>query len=156
VPGGHGRATIEDMGGDMLTTWGVVLELDPVAGGERGTSAADWFADGRGAFFDRCPRLAAFLRSEDARLRTSAEHFEPLDIAPSASGVRIGVSVVEVRLTSFTMAVRIRWTGTDAAPPANGRCTVAIEHRVTGERIPIPREVRDEFVAIQLGARDLC
>jgi len=33
---------------------------------------------------------------------------------------------------------------------------VVIERRVTGERIVIPREVRDEFSAIQLAAHELC
>jgi hypothetical protein len=54
------------------------------------------------------------------------------------------------------MAVRIRPSGQDAGSPANGRCTVTILRRTTAERIPIPREVRDEFVAIQLAARELC
>ena len=54
------------------------------------------------------------------------------------------------------MAVRIRPAGEDAGPPANGRCTTVVERRATGERIPIPREIRDEFIAIQLAARELC
>jgi acyl-CoA thioesterase FadM len=144
------------MHADVLTTWGVVLDLDGIVDAERCMSAADWFADGRAAFFDRCPRLAAFLRSEGAQLRTSAEQIGPVDLVSRADGIRIGVSVVEVRPTSFTMAVRIRSTGADAAPPADGRCTIVIERRATGDRMPIPREVRDEFIAIQLAARDLC
>ena len=44
----------------------------------------------------------------------------------------------------------------DAGEPANGRCTVVIERRVTGERIIIMCEVRDEFSAIQRAARGLC
>jgi hypothetical protein len=31
-----------------------------------------------------------------------------------------------------------------------------VRRRSTGERIPVPREVRDEFVAIQLSARQIC
>jgi hypothetical protein len=54
------------------------------------------------------------------------------------------------------MAVRIRPAGEDAGPPANGRCTTVVERRATGERIPVPREIRDEFIAIQLAARELC
>jgi hypothetical protein len=54
------------------------------------------------------------------------------------------------------MAVRIRPSGQDAGSPANGRCTETILRRTTAERIPIPREVRDEFIAIQLAARELC
>lgn len=66
------------------------------------------------------------------------------------------MSVVEVRPTSFTMAIRLRPLGNTTCAPANGRCTVFIERRLTGERIPIPREVRDEFIAIQLAAREFC
>jgi acyl-CoA thioesterase FadM len=144
------------MAGAVLTTWGVVLELDPAGGRERGTSAASVFAEGRRAYFDRCPRLASFLRAEDAELRPAAEHVDGIDDAAWTGGIRVGVSVVEVRPSSFTMAVRIRPAGDGAGPSTNGRCTLVIERRTTGARIPIPREVRDEFVAIQLGARDLC
>jgi acyl-CoA thioesterase FadM len=144
------------MAGDVLTTWGVVLDLGPAGGGERGTSAASVFAEGRRAYLDRCPRLASFLRAEDAELRPAAEHVDGIDDAAWTGGIRIGVSVVEVRPSSFTMALRVRPHGDDGDPPANGRCTLVIERRASGERVPIPREVRDEFVAIQLGARDLC
>ena len=144
------------MTGDVLTTWGIVLDHDPGTGGEDGTSAASLFAEGRRAYFDRCPRLASFLRAEDAQLRPAAEHVDVIDAAQWAGGITVGVSVVEVRPSSFTMAVRIRATGEDAVRPANGRCTLVVERRMTGERVPIPREVRDEFVAIQLGARGLC
>jgi hypothetical protein len=54
------------------------------------------------------------------------------------------------------MAVRIRGTGDDPGRPANGRCTIVVERRASGERVPIPRQVRDEFVAIQLAAREPC
>jgi acyl-CoA thioesterase FadM len=143
------------MGADVLTTWGVVLDLDGIVDGERRTSAGDWFAEGRAAFFDQCPRLAAFLRTEDAELRPTAEHVGRVDPASCAGGVTIGVSVVEVRPSSFTMAVRIRPAGS-AGRPTDGRCTVLVQRRATGERLPIPHEVRDEFIAIQLAARDLC
>ena len=144
------------MGDDVLTTWGIVLDHEAIVDVERPTSAGDWFAEDRGAFFDRCPRLAAFLSDEDAELRVTAEQVGPVDIASGAVGVRIGVSVVEVRPSSFTMALRVRPHGDDGDPPANGRYTLVIERRASGERVLIPREVRDEFVAIQLGARDLC
>jgi acyl-CoA thioesterase FadM len=143
------------MTGDMLTTWGVVLNLDPAACGERTSSADDAFAEGRQAYFERCPRLISFLRAEDAELRPTAEHVYDVDAAAVTGGIRIGVSVVEVRPTSFTMAVRIR-PGDRAGRPTNRRCTLVIQRRATGERLPIPGEVRDEFIAIQLGARDLC
>ena len=144
------------MTGDMLTTWGVVLNLDPAGCGQRASSADDAFAEGRRAYFERCPRLISFLRAEDAELRPAAEHVDDIDAAAVTGGIRIGVSVVEVRSTSFTMAVRIRPPGDRAGRPTNGRCTLLIQRRATGERLPIPGEVRDEFIAIQLGARDLC
>ena len=42
------------------------------------------------------------------------------------------------------------------ATDMNGRCTMVVERRATRERVPIPLEVRDEFIAIQLAARELC
>jgi hypothetical protein len=144
------------MGSDVLTTWGVVLDLDEIPDGERPTSAGDWFAMGRAAFLGRCPRLEDFLRTQDAELRPTAEVIGSVDPASSAGGIRVGVSVVEVRATSFAMAVRIRPAGSGAGTAVNGRCTMTIRRRATGERVPLPREVRDEFIAIQLAARDLC
>jgi acyl-CoA thioesterase FadM len=141
---------------DVLTAWGVVLELDGIVDEERLEPASRWFARGRDAFFMRCPRLAAFLRAEEAALRVTAEQVGPIAPASCAGGLMVGVSVIEVRPSSFDMAVRIRPAGEYAGQPANGRCTMVIQRRATGERIPISREVRDEFVVIQLSARELC
>ena len=151
------------MSGGVLTTWGVVLDVDADAAvaaeadarstdaASPGHLAAAWFERGRRAFFDRCPRLASFLREEDGVLSTSAERIDPLP--PGAPAARIAVSVIEVRQASFDMAFRARtWTDTQELP-TNGRCTVAILRRASGEAIPLPRDIRDEFIAIQLGAR---
>lgn len=54
------------VGADVLTTWGVVLDVEGIVDGQGRLSASDWFAEGRAAFFERCPRLAAVLRTEDA------------------------------------------------------------------------------------------
>jgi len=68
--------------------------------------------------------------------------------------------VVEVRPSSFDMAGRIRPTGDGEgegdAEPVNLRRTMVVERTATGERLTIPREVRAEFIAIQLAGRDLC
>ncbi|MGZ8515320.1 MAG: hypothetical protein ACXWXA_09790 [Candidatus Limnocylindrales bacterium] len=144
------------MSADVLTTWGVVLTLDGIVTEERLESASHWFAQGRHAFFELCPRLAAFLRAEKGALRVTVEQIEPIEAACWAGGLTIGASVVEVRPSSFDMAVRIRPAIDDANRAANGRCTMVIERRATGERIPISREIREEFIAIQLAARELC
>lgn len=86
----------------------------------------------------------------------TAEQVDPTARASRAGGLRVGVSVIEVRPSSFDMAVRLRPAGQDQGEPANGRCAAVIERRATGERIVIPREVRDEFIAIQLAVRALC
>jgi hypothetical protein len=103
-----------------------------------------------------CPRLAAFLQDEKAELQLTDEYVDPLDDTSSTGGLKIGASVIEVRSSSFEMAIRVRRLGDDPAPPANGRCTLMVRRRSTGERIPVPREVRDEFVAIQLSAQQIC
>jgi acyl-CoA thioesterase FadM len=145
--------------GDLLTTWGVVLPLEPEPEGDAGAalpgSGDRRFARGRAAFFERCPRLAGFLRAEDASLRVVAEQVLPVRARSDAGPATIGVSVVEVRPTAFDMAARVRPEGEDGAPAVHGRCTIVIERRGTGQRIPIPDEIRDEFIAIQLGAREL-
>lgn len=143
------------MATDPLTAWGVVLELDAIDDEGGPGSGSRWFEQGRAALFARCPHLAAFLRAENAALRVTAEQVAA-HAAPGSRGARVGVSIVEVRPSSFDMAVRIRGTGDDPGRPANGRCTIVVERRATGERVPIPRQVRDEFVAIQLAARELC
>jgi acyl-CoA thioesterase FadM len=86
----------------------------------------------------------------------TAEQVDPTARASRAGGLRVGVSVIEVRPSSFDMAVRLRPAGQDQREPANGHCAVVIERQATGERIVIPREVRDEFIAIQLGAQEFC
>lgn len=144
------------MGADLLTTWGVVLEPDGTGDRDLLEPASRWFAEGRAAYFQRCPGLAGFLRAAQAELRLTAERIGHMDPASCAGGLKVGVSVVEVRSSSFDVAVRIRPVGDDAARPTNGRCTIVIQRRATGERLPIPREVRDEFIAIQLAARELC
>jgi acyl-CoA thioesterase FadM len=143
---------------EVLTTWGVVLNLAPEATPAGGDDRATvrWFALAREAYFARCPRLGALLDAEPALLRVTAEHVDSIGEGQGAGGVRVGVSVVEVRPTSFDMAVRIRVAGSHAAGAVNGRCTLALERRATGERLRIPPGIRDEFVAIQLAARDLC
>ena len=130
------------------------------------------FEQARRAYLDRCPVLGAFLRSESAVVRVaegSAAAERPAaatsDRDPAVTGGLLAVSVVEVRPSSFDMAVRIRPADPDrrrradvdpARHPINGRWTLVLERIATGERLPVPREVRDELIAIQLAARDLC
>jgi hypothetical protein len=143
----------------VLTSWGVVLDQDGILDGDPSDPAHAWLSCAREAYVARCPRLVAFLREEAAVLRTTAEQLDPLEalaIAPGPSRVRIAASVVEVRRSSFDLAVRVRPVGDRAGEPADGRCTIVIELRASGERLAIPRGVRDEMVAIQLAARDLC
>lgn len=141
------------MGDDVLTTWGVVVEVES----DDWVDAARIFAAAREAYLARCHRLAAFLADAGEALRVVGERVD--EIAPgvaTAGPLLAGASVIEVRPSSFDMAVRIRATGDDAGRPANGRCTLSIVRTATGETLPVPREVRDELVAIQLAARELC
>jgi acyl-CoA thioesterase FadM len=143
------------MPSDLLSTWGVVLERPAGRAGPAGDPAA-WFADGRSAYFERCPVPSDCLEREGCTLQVTVERLGPMPGGLEAAAAMIGVSVVEVRPSSFEMAVRIRALGTDDMRPVNGRCTVTIVRRRTGERIRIPSQVREEFVATQLAARDFC
>lgn len=144
--------------GEVVTTWGVVLDLDEDAADPTleamplRQQAACWFEAARRAYFDRCPRLTTLLGEQEARLAVSAEQIGHLPSGPYRGGVTVAVSVTEVRASSFDMALRIRLTADHDAPPASGRCTVALVRDADGAVIPIPREVRDEFIALQLGA----
>jgi acyl-CoA thioesterase FadM len=138
----------------VLTTWGVLLDLDLFAEEDPAATARRAFAAGRDAYLAHCPILAEVVRREAATLRVTAERLDPIATTPGSDGLQVAVSVVEIRPSSFEMAVRIRVAANDVGPAVNGRCTIALERRATGERIPIPNEVRDEFIAIQLAARD--
>ena len=147
------------MSAEVLTTWGVVLELDDDVADRAldetsiRRQAASWFEIARRAYFERCPRLTALLREQQAALAVSAVRIGPLDAGSYGRGVMVGVSVIEVRPSSFDMAVRIRLPADHDASTASGRCTVEIVRAADGAAIQIPREIRDEFISIQLGAR---
>jgi hypothetical protein len=154
--------------GDIVTKWGVVfvMEVEQVApaGDVRSLiTTGDVFARAQRAYLDRCPVLRAFLDAEAAEVRVvSKPPGSPGDAGPSFAGTPdatetlVGVSVVEVRPSSFDMAVRIRRTGEGEHEPVNMRRTLVLERTATGERLPVPREVRAELIAIQLAARDTC
>ena len=120
------------------------------------------FARARAAYLDRCVVLAAFLDKEGAEVRLAAD--PPSNLGPDgvldAEAALVGVSVVEVRRSSFDMAVRIRPTGgrpdDKDEEPVTIRRTLVLERSASGERLGVPREVRDEFIALQLAARGLC
>lgn len=136
------------MGADMVSTWGVVLEADELM--RAAPTAAGLVDAGRAAYLARCPALAAAAAAARADVRVTAQRLGECGGADLA-GASVGVSVVEVRPTSIEMAVRIRPAGDGT--PIDGRCTLAIVGRATGEPLPVPRAVRDELIAIQLGAR---
>jgi hypothetical protein len=138
----------------MLSTWGVVLDVDVLSIVDEPMAAGRCFALGRSNYFELCPGLAEFLRVNGAALRVATENLEAIPLVPGGSW-RVGVSVIEVRPSSFDMAVRIHALGETTLEPVNGRCTVVIERIATGERLAIPRDVQDEFISIQLSARGL-
>jgi hypothetical protein len=142
----------------VLTTWAVVFEEDTAASAGP-TALRAWTGRALELYVETCPALAVLLRTEDAVLATTGERLEGIADAVAAREprrVRIAVSVVEVQPTSFDLAVRLRTLDGQAGAPADGRCTIVVERAGTGERVPIPREVRDAMVAIALAARDLC
>lgn len=137
----------------MLTTWGVLLDIDIVDGEAPDALARRVFAVGRDAYLARCPVLAGVLQREAAMLVVTTERIDPIEVPPGTHGLEVAASVVEIRPSSFEGAVRIRAADGDGTA-TDGRCTIAIERSTTSVRIPIPTEVRDEFIAIQLAARD--
>jgi hypothetical protein len=146
--------------GDIVTRWGLVLgwERETTADARSVITVEGVFADARTAYLDRCAVLGAFLRDQGAEVRVEAVGpgtARSADPFP-ADGALVGVSVVEVRPSSFDMAVRIRPAGEGDATPVNLRRTMVVERTITGERLEIPREVRAEFIGLQLAARDLC
>ena len=150
-----------------MTRWGVVfaMEAEPASAGDVRSliTTGDVFACAQRAYLNRCAVLRAFLDAEAAEIRVvSGPPGSPGDAEPSFAGTLdanetlVGVSVVEVRPSSFDMTVKIRPKGEGEHKPVNLRRTLALERTATGERLPVPREVRDELIAIQLAARDIC
>ena len=146
-----------------MTRWGLVFNWERASSGDELThiTAEDILARARGAYLDRCAVLGAFLGEEAAEVRVVAD--PPGATAPTAvfdaleaDAALVCVSVIEVRPSSFDLAVRIRPTGDGGPAPVDLRRTLVVERTATGERLGIPREVRDEFIAIQLAARDFC
>ena len=147
------------MSGDILTHWGLVLQWERPATADVPTliTAEDVFADARTAYLDRCAVLTAYLRDQEAEVRTALGALRtaaPADVLTLDEAL-VGISVVEVGPSSFEMAVRIRPAGT-GAHPVDIRRTLVVARLATGERLPIPGAVRDEFIALQLAARDIC
>lgn len=136
------------MSAHMVSTWGIVLEAEEL--GAAAPTAVGLFDAGRAAYLARCPALAAAAAAAGAEVRVTVERIGDAGGADLA-GASVGASVIEVRPTSIEMAVRIRPAGDGT--PIDGRCTLAIVADATGEPVPVPREVRDELIAIQLGAR---
>ncbi len=172
----------------MVTRWGLVFQLDaaPADAPRADVTRADvtradvtraddlaslvttehLFERARRAYLERCPVLGGFLRSESAVVRVAEGPVAATSNRErSMARALLAVSVVEVRPSSFDMAVRIRPVDPDpggqaaggpAGDPVDGRWTLVLERIATGERLPVPREVRDELIAIQLAARDCC
>ena len=150
------------MSSDVLTRWGLALRLDAPAEAAPGEiprllATGDLFAMPHRAYLDRCPVLGAFLCSGSAVVRVAGGNAgEMPDVYVAADGVHLAVSVVEVRPSSFDIAARFGPGGDPTGRSSDGRWTLVLERASTGERLPVPREVRDELIAIQLAARDLC
>ena len=145
------------MSGDVLTRWGLVLHLPEEARDAPSViTIEDAFARGWDAYLERCEALTAFLDEATAAVRVVSGRTAASPAGDLLeAGAQIAVSVVEVRPSSFVIAVRIRPAGDPDGGPIDGRWTLVLERTITGERLPVPREVRDELIAIQLGARDL-
>ena len=146
-----------------MTRWGLVFHWErPSTVDVRSLITAEAiFARARDAYLDRCAVLGAFLGDAAAEIQVAADPpgtaAAPVVLeAIDADAALVGVSVVELRPSSFDMAVRIRPAGDGEPAPVDLRRTLVVARTATGERLAIPREVRDELIAIQLAARDIC
>ncbi len=150
------------MSADILTRWALVRETAVSAGdiGPRGRLSDDavlrWFADGRSAYFDRCANLRKELRSGRIRIQTAAVRVGPPPAFQQDSSALVAVSVIELRPTSFDMALRVRGLDADDSAVVDGRCTVMLADAATGASLEIPEVVRREVIALEQGATDYC
>jgi acyl-CoA thioesterase FadM len=143
----------------VVSKW-VVLESHPVgpddldaAGLLRDDVVAQWIAEARRAYLDRCPALRAaadaaglVIRCEPAVLAAGAHFGAPVTVNVSAGAT-------EVWPDSFRIAFRIRSFGSGDDVAFNTTCTVALEDRATGARAEIGDAVRDELIALAHEAR---
>ena len=98
------------------------------------------------------PTLDQAIRAASGRLETVGGGIGTSATAPVGE-VQVAAKVVEVRPSSFDLAVRIRWHDEDDVRAVDGRFTLAIVGPA-GERRPIPVAVRDELIALERSARD--
>lgn len=150
------------MSGEILTRWAVAWEtaVSADAIGADGRLSAPvlrrLFADGRRAYFERCPSLREELHGDRIRLQEEALRVDPTEPLGSVRSVLVAVSVTELRPTSFDMALRVRSLGDDGSLVANGRCTLVFMDATAGTPVRMTEAVRRDIIAVEAGASSYC
>jgi len=144
----------------IMTRWPVlqehaVTESDLDAEGTISDETVQrWVTAAQLAYLDRCPVLrereqsGLVLRHRPCALPRGALLGRPTDVVVTASAT-------EVRLTSFTISVRLRPGGGDRELPVNATCVIDLEDELTGEARELGTEIRDELIALEHSAMHL-
>lgn len=143
------------MSAAVLTRWPVAVVLDVLMernGPDRRVSNATltaWLNRGLSGYLDRLP---PDFRSG---LTVTTSHMIQRETLSVPGTVTIAVGVIELRLRSFDMQVRVRANGSGSIV-ASGGCTVALIDPATGERVDLPLSLREAIIQLEQTAVLYC
>lgn len=147
--------------GEIVTRW-VVSREQPVEAGDADAAGviADkaverWIEEIRDSYLECCPVLRNRASDLAADLGFRTDRLPPGSWLGHPTSVLVTAGVSEVRPESFTLAVRIRPLGAEAARPVAAGCAVELIDRATGQPLPLGDAVRDELIALEHAARHL-
>lgn len=146
----------------MVSRWSIASEHRVDAADlDGGDAASNRFRDGLiesavRAYLAQCTALDEQRRQAGAELRVGAGGPRAALRLQGASVVTVLASTVEVMITSFIVAVRIRPSGGEAeggGEPLDVRCAVGLVDAGTGEPLLLDRAIRDQLIALEHAAR---
>ena len=138
----------------VIGRWAIVLDVslrpgDVHADGRPAEATLErWFEAAWAAYLERAPRLSALVAAGrvSRELRTRAGR----EVGPATDPeVTVGLSVTELRPSSFDARMRVRGAGGEVVGEALARLTIA-DPLDGGSRVP--EDVRRELLEIEQGA----
>ncbi len=113
-----------------------------------------WIIDARDEYLDQCRQLRARQRS-GLLITTRDRDFPSGARLAGATGVTVSAGATEIHPTSFTMAFRVRGTGTDDDVVVNATSIIGLEDPKSGEAQEIDATIRDDLIALEHAARHI-
>ena len=143
----------------IMSKWSVVTEhaVGPEDLGADATitdAAVDrWAAAATAAYLEQCARLEDRRATDGLVVRSSVREHGGARQLGGAPTVVVTATATEVLPEAFVVAVRIRPLAADSDDPLDLACEIRLEDPVTGAAQDIGRDIRDELIALEHGAR---